>query len=219
MAEAEEPHVWERLFTYHNQTWDQLDIKSDITEPSWFEWEKLEMQRKQTRKAQNSDRGNDESGSLMCKSSENRLKEGSTAPAGSPRRKSRLKMEKRVVQPHILIRILEMEPVMVTVMEMEILMEKRAVSPQILEISTEKWVAKPHLMKVTAMMMAMAMVMDFGKVGASEGASIGWRIIVLADWLGSGTFGRDMRICATFHMSSYSIPLPYWRISIKGFSA
>ena len=24
-AEAEEPQVWERLFTYNNQTWDQLD--------------------------------------------------------------------------------------------------------------------------------------------------------------------------------------------------
>ena len=78
-------------------------------------------------------------------------------------------MEKRVVEPHILIQILEME----TVMEMEMLMEKRAVSPHILEISTEKRVAKPHLMKVMAMMMAMAMVMEFGKGGTSEASPIG----------------------------------------------
>ena len=52
-------------------------------------------------------------------------------------------------------------------------MEKRAVSPHILEISTEKRVAKPHLMKVMAMMMAMAMVMEFGKGGTSEASPIG----------------------------------------------
>ena len=44
-------------------------------------------------------------------------------------------------------------------------MEKRAVSPHILEISTEKRVTKPDLM--------MAMVMEIGDVGASEGAPIG----------------------------------------------
>ena len=44
----------------------------------------------------------------------------------SPRR---LKMEKRVVQPHILILILEMVTVLVTVTVMEMSMEKRAVSP------------------------------------------------------------------------------------------
>ena len=114
VAEVEEPQVWEHLFAYHNQTWDQLDKNSDITEPSRFEREKLEMQRKQTRN-------------------------------------------------------LEMKTMMVTVMEMEMSIEKRKVSPHILEISTKKRVAKPHLMKV----MAMAMVMEFCKVGASKGAPIG----------------------------------------------
>ena len=63
----------------------------------------------------------------------------------------------------------------VTVMEMEMSMENRAVSPHILEISMEKRVAKPHLMKVMAMMMAMmmVMVMEISEVGANEGASIG----------------------------------------------
>ena len=50
------------------------------------------MQRKQiqTRSAQKSNRGNYEAGSLRRKSleSNSRLKEGSNAPAGSPRRKS-----------------------------------------------------------------------------------------------------------------------------------
>ena len=51
--------------------------------------------------------------------------------------------------------------------------EKEAVSPHLLEKSTEKRVTKP-LMTVTvmAMMMAMAMVMEFGEAGVSKGAPI-----------------------------------------------
>ena len=44
VAEAEEPQVWDRLFTYNNQSWDQFDEDANITEPSRFEREKLEMQ-------------------------------------------------------------------------------------------------------------------------------------------------------------------------------
>ena len=71
VAEAEETQVWERLFTYNNQTWDQLDEDADITEPSWFEREKLEMKHKrmQTRNAKQSDCENGEAGSLRRKSS------------------------------------------------------------------------------------------------------------------------------------------------------
>ena len=134
----------------------------------------MEIQRKQTHNAQNSDSGNDESGrrisNISRESSENLLKEGSTACQAR-----RLKMENRVVKPHILIRILEMEMVMemVMVMAMEMLMEKWAVSPHILEISTEKRVAKPHLMKVMAMMMVMVKVTEFDEVGAIEGSPLG----------------------------------------------
>ena len=72
VAEAEETQVWERLFTYNNQTWDQLDEDADITEPSRFEREKLEMKRKrmQTPNAQQSDHENGEAGCLRRKSSE-----------------------------------------------------------------------------------------------------------------------------------------------------
>ena len=68
---------------------------------------------------------------------------------------------------------------MVMVMEIEISMEKRAVSPHILEISTKKRVAKPHLMKVMAVMMAMAMAMAMA-APAKEPQSVDvksfWRI-------------------------------------------
>ena len=72
VAKAEEPQVWERLFTYNNQMWDQLDKNADITEPSRFEREKLEMKHKrmQTRNAQQWDCENGEAGSLRRKSSE-----------------------------------------------------------------------------------------------------------------------------------------------------
>ena len=84
VAEAEEPQVLERLFTYNNKTWDQLNEDVDITESSRFERKKLEMKRKQmqTRNAQQSDRENGEECSLRHKSSESnsQLKKGSILP-------------------------------------------------------------------------------------------------------------------------------------------
>ena len=74
-------------------------------------------------------------------------------------------LEKREEWPHI------SETTTVAVMEMEFLMEKRAALPHMMEISTEKRVATPHLMM--AMAMAMAKVMEFDEVGDSEGAPIG----------------------------------------------
>ena len=57
-------------------------------------------------------------------------------------------------------------------METALLMEKRAISPHMLEILKEKRVAKP-LIPVMAMMTVMAMMMEFGEVGSSEGVPIG----------------------------------------------
>ena len=75
VAEAEEPQVWNQLFTYTNQSWDQFNEDDDVTEPSRFERESLEQQRMQTRNAKQKL----ENGSKPTKSG---VKEGSTAPAG-----------------------------------------------------------------------------------------------------------------------------------------